>query len=418
MFKFVHCADLHLDSPLRGLSLLADAPEEEIRGATRKALVNLVDLCIAEHIDFLVIAGDVYDGDWEDYHTGLFFNRCMARLRDAEIPVYLIRGNHDAASQITRRLTLPDNVTEFPTEAPTTVLIPGLNVAIHGQSFAHRAITENLAAHYPAPEPWHFNIGMLHTCAEGQEGHERYAPCSVTELVNKGYQYWALGHIHKRQVLHENPHIIFPGNIQGRHIRESGSKGCTLVTVDGMAVQVEHRDLDVLRWAHCEVDVTGVDTEADFTAAVEQAMADLAQEHGGYRLAVRVTIHGQTSLHGMILDDPERIKSEVQNAAMLAGGDRIWLERVQARTEPEHPIDDGDHSGSLGALLDSIQAATEDDAFLEEFLNDVKSVQLKIREYTQRPDATVLNDTAQVVQLVDDARDLLLTRLQKGVVER
>lgn len=418
MFKFVHCADLHLDSPLRGLSLLADAPEEEIRGATRKALINLVDLCIAEQVDFLVIAGDVYDGDWEDYHTGLFFNRCMARLRDAQIPVYLIRGNHDAASQITRRLTLPDNVTEFPTDAPTTVRLPDLNVAIHGQSFAHRAVTENLATHYPAPEPWHFNIGILHTCAEGQEGHERYAPCSVTELVDKGYQYWALGHIHKRQVLHVAPHIIFPGNIQGRHIREAGAKGCTLVTVDGMSVETQHRDLDVLRWANCDVDVTGVETEADLAAAVEHAMADLAADNAGYRLAVRVTIQGQTALHGAILDDAERIKSEVQNAAMLAGGDRIWLEKVRTRTDPLSNSGDAEGSGALGALLESIQTAAHDDAFLEEFLNDVSRVQLKIREYTQRPDATVLTDTSEVAQLVEEARDLLLTRLNRGAMAR
>ncbi|MCL6454343.1 MAG: DNA repair exonuclease [Alicyclobacillus sp.] len=416
MFKFVHCADIHLDSPLRGLSALADAPADEIRGATRRALENLVDLCIREAVQFLVIAGDVYDGDWDDYNTALFFHRCMSRLQSAGIPVYLIRGNHDAASHMSRRLTLPTNVVEFPSDAPHTERIPALNVSIHGQSFAHRAVTDNLARNYPEPDPGHFNIGILHTCAEGQEGHEPYAPCTVAELAAKGYQYWALGHIHQRQVLHENPCIVFPGNIQGRHIREPGEKGCTLVTVDGASVRLEHRNLDVLRFFPCEVDLGGVTSEIECTQRIERALADLAEAHDCL-LAVRVTLCGATSLHGDLVADQERFDAEVRAAAQNVAGERLWVERVRFRTEMPQSAAEAVQSSLVG-LLESMEEASADETFVSAFLSDMQSLQSRMRDYQQTPDALVLEDEEDVRGLFADARALLLTRLQGGGVGR
>lgn len=256
MFRFIHCSDLHLDSPMRGLSSHHDtAPVATIRSATRDALENLVNLCIAEQVAFLVIAGDVFDGDWRDYSTGLFFNQCMSRLNHENIEVYLIRGNHDAETTITKNLRYPPNVHEFSTEQAETLYVNGLPVALHGHGFATRDITQNLAIRYPHPIPDMFNIGVLHTALEGHEGHQLYAPCSMQDLVNKGYDYWALGHVHQHQVLRpSHPAIVFSGNTQGRHIRETGPKGCSLVTVsDTFEVSLEHRTVDVVRWALCTV---------------------------------------------------------------------------------------------------------------------------------------------------------------------
>jgi len=132
-----------------------------------------------------------------------------------------------------------------------------LNVAIHGQSFITRDVTADLSQAYPPGDPHYFNIGLLHTCLDGKPGHDLYAPCTVDGLRCKGYQYWALGHIHTREVVSQDPWIVFPGNIQGRHNRETGPKGCTVVTVeDGEVVGVEHRDLDLMRWSLCALDVT------------------------------------------------------------------------------------------------------------------------------------------------------------------
>lgn len=417
MFKFIHCADLHLDSPLLGLTAREDAPQDEIRGATRRALENLVDLAIAERVAFVVIAGDVYDGDWDDYNTGLFFHRNMVKLGQHDIPVFLIRGNHDAASQISRRLTYPENVTEFRTDEPQTVRFEtnGDSVAIHGQGFAERAVTENLALTYPNPVPGAFNIGLLHTCAEGAEGHEPYAPCRVSDLVDKGYQYWALGHIHKRQVLHENPYVIFPGNIQGRHIREEGDKGCTLVTVKSASsseVQLEHKSLDVLRWFTCEVDLASAATTEDFLASVKSAIETIADAHQRHRLVLRILLAGTTELHGELLEDAERFTSEIEGTAYEAVGDRVWIEKVKFATQPiqksaELAID----ANARLALEQAVLGTATDEEFLKDFLTHVLGVEKGLRRYLQTIDATRIESLDDVRGLVTDAEALIQSLL-------
>ena len=150
MFRFLHAADVHLDSPLVGLARYESAPVEVVRGATRRAFENLVGVAIDEEVAFVLLAGDLYDGDWKDYRTGLFFVGQMAKLRDARIPVFVVAGNHDAASQLTKNLRPPDNVHFFSTKKPETRLLEAFDVAIHGQGFASRAVTEDLAAAVPS----------------------------------------------------------------------------------------------------------------------------------------------------------------------------------------------------------------------------------------------------------------------------
>ena len=235
-FRFLHAADIHLDSPLIGLANVEGRVAERIRTAPRAAFEALVERAIEDDVDFLVIAGDLYDGTWRDYKTGLFFAEQMGRLNQARIPVYVLHGNHDAESQITKPLVLPDNVSVFGTRKAETFRIDELNVALHGQSFREKAVIDNLVPDYPAPVDGAFNIGVLHTALGGMGDHANYAPCSVPELVAKGYDYWALGHVHQGQVLNERPHVVFPGNLQGRHVRETGPKGACLVTVDELSL--------------------------------------------------------------------------------------------------------------------------------------------------------------------------------------
>ncbi|HEV7786627.1 MAG TPA: DNA repair exonuclease, partial [Thermoanaerobaculia bacterium] len=258
MFRFLHAADVHLDSPLRGLERYEGAPVEEIRGATRKAFVNLVDLAIHEEVAFLLLAGDLYDGDWRDYNTGLFFIAQMRRLEAAGIPVFVVAGNHDAASQITKVLRPPANVRMLGTKKPETVRLEEIGAAIHGQGFAAASVKEDLSAGYPTADPFLFNVGLLHTSLDGRPGYASYAPCTVAGLRSRGYQYWALGHVHEREEVSRDPWIVFPGVLQGRHVRETGAKGATLVTVgDREVVSVEAHELDVMRWAVCTADATG-----------------------------------------------------------------------------------------------------------------------------------------------------------------
>lgn len=332
MVKFIHTADIHLDSPLRGLERYEGAPHLA-RSATRQALENLVQLALAEAVDFVLICGDLYDGDWRDYSTGLYFINQMNRLKEAGIPVFLIRGNHDAASQITLRLTLPEHVREFQWGEPETIILEELGVALHGQSYAQRAVTENLARSYPPPVSGLFNIGLLHTALEGREGHEPYAPCSVDELVNKGYDYWALGHVHGREAVHEEPWIVYPGILQGRHVREAGPKGCTLVTLDhGRVRSVEHVDLDVLRWCVCSIDCAPLTSLEELLDAVRSRTRRELEGAAGRLVAVRFELSGESTLDGALRRDPERLEAEVRAAVHEEAGTESWVEKVQLRT--------------------------------------------------------------------------------------
>ena len=308
--KFLHTADIHLDSPLRGLSAYPDAPADRLRTATRDAFDNLVTRAIEEPVDFMVIAGDVYDGDWKDFNTGLFFVRQMGRLRAAGISVYLLYGNHDAESDMTRRLELPDNVHVFPSAKAGSFRVEPLKVALHGRSFKVAATTENLAAGYPAPVPGWLNIGVLHTALEGNAAHANYAPCSVAELEARGYQYWALGHVHEHRVWRGPTTIAYPGNLQGRHIREAGARGALLVTAqDGDITDVERIEVDVLRWHLLEVDVAGEPDLAGAARLAGRAMGRLLGEQAGrLPLALRVVLGGASAAHGALVGQQAQVR--------------------------------------------------------------------------------------------------------------
>lgn len=415
--KFIHAADIHLDSPLRGLERYEGAPVEEIRGATRGALDNLIDLATSENVDFVLIAGDVYDGDWKDYNTGLFFVERMRQLKDADIPVYLLAGNHDADSVITRKLRLPDNVHTFSTKKPERFVVEGLNVAIHGQGFATRAVTEDLSKAYPQADPHMFNIGMLHTCLDGKPGHDPYAPCTVDGLRSKGYQYWALGHVHTREEVSTDPWIVFPGNIQGRHVRETGPKGCTLVTVENASVvAVEHRNLDVMRWTRCEVDVSSSDTTDEIYEQVRDALRRALDEAANHSVAVRLVLQGASVAHSQLLDTREHCIQEYRSLATGLGGAGLWVEKVSIRTTPAMSFDEMvARDDALGGLLRSIGDMVLSDEALEEYAAELSSLRTKLPPaLLSGEDSFDPATTESVTAALEDIKQLLLTRLSSA----
>ena len=355
MFKFIHAADIHLDSPLRGLEAHEGAPVEEIRGATRKAFDNLIDLAVEEKADFLLIGGDLYDGDWKDYNTGLYFVSRMGKLRQAGIKVFLISGNHDAATQITRTMPLPDNVVHFTSREPQSYIMEDLGAIIHGQSYRTKAITDNLASDYPQGDSHYFNIGLLHTSLTGREGHENYAPCNPDELKSKGYQYWALGHIHRREVVSTDPWIVFPGNIQGRHIKEAGAKGATVVTVDdNEIVEVETQTLDVLRWATCEVDLSRSENIEGIHEAVASVLTEQRRIAGGRSVAVRLILTGESPVHALLFGAIPHWTEEFR--ALAAGIGDVWLEKVKFRTSRKKSFEEIlGRNTPLAGLVESIR---------------------------------------------------------------
>lgn len=353
MVRFIHTADIHLDSPLRGLERYEGAPRL-LRSATRQAFDNLIKLAVDQGVDFVLIAGDLYDGDWLDYNTGLYFVRQMNVLREAGISVFLVRGNHDAASQIAKSLTLPDNVREFSCQGPETVILDSLGVALHGQGYLQRQETSNLARNYPDPVPGLVNIGLLHTALDGREGHEPYAPCSVDELVNKGYDYWALGHVHSREFVHREPWIVYPGSLQGRHVRETGAKGCTVVSLDhGQVYSVEEVDLDVLRWCRCLIDCSQASSLEEVLDKVQSHVQQELEAAAGRLIALRLELGGISPADGALRRDPERLQAEIRAVVQATAGDYAWVEKIKVRTTGvrRQPVQEHLPSGFLQKLF-------------------------------------------------------------------
>jgi DNA repair exonuclease SbcCD nuclease subunit len=380
-FRFIHTADIHLDSPLRGLAGYEGPAVERIRTATRQAFDYLISEAIDQEVGFVVIAGDLYDGDWRDYQTGLFFARQMGRLAKADIPAFVLHGNHDAESQITKRLTLPDGVHVFSVRKPETFRLEELGVALHGQSFRQRDVTDNLVPAYPEPVDGVFNIGVLHTGLGGMGGHANYAPCTIGDLVAKGYDYWALGHVHHAAVLHQNPHVVFPGNLQGRHIRETGPKGAYLVSVeDGEIVELDPLYTDVVRWAHLQVSVAGCDRNAEalerVRGAVEQAI-DVGAD--GRLLACRIELTGRTQIHDHLLISIEHLLAEARAAALGFGDASAWIERVVIATEPVlDPAMLAGREDALGELHRMLGDAAADPELLSQLEADVSELVRKL----------------------------------------
>lgn len=413
MFKFLHAADIHLDSPLKGLSRYEPMPVNEIRLASRHAFDRLVRLAIEEEVRFVLIAGDLYDGDWKDASTGLFFTSRMGRLRERGIQVYLIKGNHDAASVVTKSLRLPENTHVFDSRRAHSLVIPGVDAMVHGHSFSTRHVGENLVGAYPPRDPSRFNIGMLHTSLAGYDDHDTYAPCSVDDLQSKGYEYWALGHIHTAQeVLSGNPWIVFPGNIQGRSIRESGAKGCRIVTVDDAhrVASCEFHSLDTFRWLQLEIDVTHADSMDVVERAVEKALRRVETD-GDIKYILRLVLKGATPLASRLISISDWVDS-LRSLTTDVGAERMWLEKIEVRCAA--PRQATAVEGPLAEVAAALRNLNEDEkqelfaALLQKLPDDMK-------DHVQ----TLLDPSKpQYADLLAEVEALLAGRLSGQAVSR
>ncbi|MDB5796398.1 MAG: metallophosphoesterase [Paucimonas sp.] len=393
--RFIHAADVHLDSPLYGLSAYPDAPAELLRNATRRAFERLVDRAIDEQVDFMVIAGDLYDGNWRDHNTGIFFCKEMGRLKKAGIKVFVLYGNHDAENEMTKRLLMPDNVTAFSASKPQTCLLDDLKVALHGHSFKVKATTANLVPAYPQPVPGYFNIGVLHTGLGGYGVHLNYAPCSIDELHAKGYDYWALGHVHDFKVWEGSATIVFPGNLQGRNIREQGAKGAVLVTVEDGRVDVQQVLVDVLRWQEVRVDAAPCATLEDVIAATARALDDIVQAAAGKPHAVRLVLHGRSAAHGTLFGSEARLRAEVLATIAAIGNEHLWLEKVGVETAPLASEQEmGERHDAIADLHALLQEAQHDPDLLQQLQQEFAPFLAKLPHelFAQSPELQALRE--------------------------
>jgi DNA repair exonuclease SbcCD nuclease subunit len=354
--------------------VFGEVESSRLRNATREAMKNLVDLALREQVAFVVLAGDLFDNANPSIGATLFFVSELRRLCAAKIPVYVLRGNHDYDSREGRRLW-PDGVHEFAADAPQTFIVPGHRVALHGQSYPAQAVATDMTPQYPAPVVDHLNVGVLHTALEGYSGeHARYAPSTPNTLAGKGYAYWALGHVHDFKHLSvQGAHLVYPGNLQGRHVRETGAKGVALVTWEGARiVDVEHRTLDVVRWHDLTVEIdepaeAAASAEVRIFKAIAAQVADATREDGVCdRLsAVRIRLAGLPAeclaMGGL------RLREQIAASVAAQAGDHVAIEeiRIESTTRLELPAVLEQHVARAKTNLATLGAAPADDPLRE-----------------------------------------------------
>ncbi len=443
--KIVHAADLHLDSPLRGLAKYDGAPLDRLRGATRRAFERLIELCLEERASLLLIAGDLFDGDWRDYSTGLFFAAQLARLRAGGVRVVLVAGNHDAQSQITRELRYADHVRTLATRKPESIVLEDLGVAVHGQGFATRDVRDDLASQYPAALPSLLNVGLLHTALGGRPGHAPYAPTTLEVLTSKGYDYWALGHVHTREVVSLQPLAIFPGNLQGRHAKETGAKGATVLTIEnGRVAEHRHEVLDTVRWAQCAIDASSAQNGDDVIELARKQLAQAAQAADGRLLAARLLLTGASRAHIELVRNPERWIAQLRTMAFDLGDGEVWLEEILFETRAQHDAGAAiQREDALGQLIAQLETLAADPSVLAPIAAGFTDLRKRLPaalldEHAQAqpegepglfatltgqaddaelPDherALRIDDPAFLAALLPEVRELLLARLSEG----
>lgn len=417
--RFIHAADLHIDSPLRGLDRYDGAPVERLRTATRSAFERLIDKAISERVDFLLLAGDIYDCDWQDFHTGLFFRGQMVRLEREGIRVFIVQGNHDAQGVISKQLVLPPNVTVFSSRSAQTIRLDALSVAIHGRSFPERAVDEDLVPSYPEPVPGFFNIGLLHTSLTGRAEHDTYAPTDLATLNSKGYDYWALGHVHAREVIAERPRIIFPGNLQGRHAKETGPKGCELVRVEAGRIESEFVALDVVRWNQLTVPLEGIHRLEALGEAFRHALDPLLTGAMDRLHAVRVTLVGSTELHRLEASQPGTLAAAMYGAAQDIGEAEVWIEQV--RLDLSTPLDrarTAQRQDAVGELVRLVDAIVGDESELLRWAQaELGDLLGSLPQEVAAGDAPKLDDPVELTQLMMNAEATVLARLTEPGAE-
>lgn len=407
MLRLLHTADVHLDSPLKSLALRDPELAERADIATRAAFSRIIDTAIAENVAALLIAGDLFDGRQRSARTGAFLISEFDRLRAHGIRVFYVKGNHDAENPVSGAIDLPDNVHVFGGRAEKVQLAE--NVWIHGISYAHRHAPESLLPKFHPPVPGAINIGMLHTSLTGAPGHDVYAPCTVAELAAHGFDYWALGHVHKRQVHHESPLIVMPGTPQGRDIGETGPKSATLITITE-GISIRQVPTSILEFATIDLMAAEAESNEALRTMLRQKVQEMANSLHGDFGAVRVRLTVDPARYWRLLRDRDVWNETVRDILRETG--RLWLEKlVIERFETKKSAGHG-AIDELGQLMNDV---LQEKAFrrklhgrVEEFLSELPP---ELR-------AEMAGDETGLAKLADDlahaGRERVLAHMRGG----
>lgn len=401
MVKILHTADVHLDSPLKSLALRNTDLRDKIAAACRAAFSGLVDLAISEQVCAILIAGDLFDGKERSARTGAFLMSELDRLGSAGIRVFYIKGNHDAENPITGTLELPSHVHVFDARGGSEQLVDG--IWIHGVSFADRHAPESLLPRFKSPQPNAVNIAMLHSSLAGAAGHDTYAPCSVSELTGMGFDYWALGHIHKRQVHSSAPWVVMPGIPQGRDIGEAGPKSATLLTIDGGRIDVTEVNTSIVEFAQIELNITDAESDEALRALIKAQMAAARENISAPAGVIRLTLTGKPARHWHVLRDRDIWLEQVSELAQNAGD--LWIDKLIFDISPPNATDSaGSAADELAATMAVIRQEPGFDAMARQEVETVlQELPITLRNMLMADEA---------------AQDALLDRLAKAGTDR
>jgi exonuclease SbcD len=367
-FTFIHAADLHLDSPFKGLSKVPAAVRERLRESTFAAMRKLTELAKREKVDFVVLAGDLFDMAERSLRAQLRLQRELAALAELGIEVFVVHGNHDPESGRHAKLDVPHGVFVFGSGEvgcrPAHNREGEVVAHVYGISYLTPAVTDNLALRFKVQEGAPFHLAVLHANVDGNPSFDNYAPCRLDELVTSGFQYWALGHIHDRRVLHEYPHVVYPGNIQGRSIRETDHKGAYVVSVSGTgAIDMKFEILSDVLWQEQTISIEGLQREQELKERLLDLCDKLRVAGGGRPTIVRIRLDGRGVLNDRLLD-PAVVSEWLEELREWLGDPElteawVWPESIVVRTESPLRLEAVmEEEGFLGELLRMGKGAT------------------------------------------------------------
>lgn len=343
-FSFIHAADLHLDTPFTGMGTLPVRIREKVLHSTFSAYDNLVQLCIDLSVDFLLIAGDVYDTANRSLRAQIHFKKGLEKLARHKICAYIVHGNHDPADGREAKLAWPDNTYFFPAgEIGSFPFIKaGKELArIYGVSYPRSQVTESYIPLFQRENEDSFAIGLLHTNVDGNSAHDNYAPAAKSDLIQRGFDYWALGHIHTRTILFQEPTLVYPGNIQGRNRRETGERGCYLVRVEGAKVtELTFYPTDTLRWFQESIDLSACETLQNLLDVAEGIKEEIRRLADGRSAMVHIDFIGRTALHSFLQREGNRVDLlEILRKDEEGQDGFVWIDAFMVHTKPLLDVD-------------------------------------------------------------------------------
>ncbi len=420
-FSFIHAADLHIGTPFTSIARADQEIVDSLIRSTFQAFDAMIDLALEKQVDFVLLAGDLFDSSDRNLKAVLHFRNGMQKLEQGGIQVFIVHGNHDPMDQASGMLELPPNCTVFPASKAKWKAVQNSGrpvAAVCGLSFPTRSVEENLAVRIPSGPEGLFRIVLLHCTVGNQAGHYPYAPCSLADLVERHdangryVDYWALGHVHSAAVLCRQPWVVYPGVIQGRSFREQGEKGVFLVQSSGrQVVALDFHSVDSVRWLEVEIDASGARDIGALMDAARNEIGRVCRQAGSRGRVIRLVIAGRSPVaadlgqENSIPDMLEELREEFAGRRPLT-----WVESIINRCRRPVDLEERKTASDIVAFIlqeaDAIRGNPERQAAARKEL----SVLLGRRDI-RRHCRNLSGNTFE--QLLEDAEFMLLDRLEE-----